>query len=88
MTTSGGAGAFRVAIHGQGVQIVEELRRLVEERLWTEMAPSSAMSASTFDRAEGLPWAKRGSTWTPQSRRPWSGCEPLSAHSSNARDPQ
>ena len=35
MRLDGGAVAFRVAIHGQGVQIVDELRRLVEGRLWT-----------------------------------------------------
>ncbi len=38
MRTDEGAAAFRVAINGQGVQLVDELlRRLVEERLWTEL---------------------------------------------------
>ena len=34
-----GAVGFRVAIHGQGVEIVDELRDLVEERLMRDLRP-------------------------------------------------
>ena len=37
MRNDDGVAAFRVAVHGQGLDVAEETRRLVEERLRTDL---------------------------------------------------